>query len=638
PYDLTDEQKVFLKDDMVRCMLMASIDSTSSAVRWNNTVQQYVEGEGHGIPVAIFSDPRNGAASDMIFEAGGEGTISRWPSFVGIGATADPSVAYEFGRCTSLEYRALGVTTALSPQADVCGEPRWWRISGTFGESYEMAADMVRGYIDGMQTSPSDCSIDGSWGLQSVNAMVKHWVGCDQEGGREGHFAHGEYSVYPAGRYRDLEKPFVEGAFKLEQGTGCVAGVMTNYSVPWGQDPSGENVACSFSEYVVGERLRKANGFDGLVCTDWDVCFDCTEMGAWGKGKPWGVEHLSVSERHLKVLEAGCDMFGGENFSQPIVDAYRLWSDKYGEESARERFEQSATRILVTMFQTGIFENPYLDMESTLSVVGAPEFMEAGYNAQLKSVVMLKNVSGVLPAEEKSKVYVPKRHYPAIPGVWGGITTEKYDYPVALSLVEQYYEVVETPQDADFALVFIEQPSLNIGYSKADVAAGGNGYVPVPLQYDDYTAEYARESSIAGGNPLESFVNRSYKGKTSRSYNRDDMVLVRTTKEEMGDKPVVLVVNLDKPLIPAEIEPYADAILLSFDIQRQALMDVISGRFEPSGKLPFQLPADMRTVEEQQEDVLHDMRCYKDAEGNVYDFGFGMNWSGVINSSYAISK
>ena len=204
--------------------------------------------------------------------------------------------------------------------------------------------------------------------------------------------------------------------------------------------------------------------------------------------------------------------------------------------------------------------------------------------------------------------------------------------------MEQYYEVVETPQDADLALVFIEQPSLNIGYSKADVAAGGNGYVPVPLQYDDYTAEYARESSIAGGNPLESFVNRSYKGKTSRSYNRDDMLLVRTTKEEMGDKPVVLVVNLDKPLIPAEIEPYADAIHLSFDIQRQALMDVISGRFEPSGKLPFQLPADMRTVEEQQEDVLHDMRCYKDAEGNVYDFGFGMNWSGVINSSYAISK
>jgi beta-glucosidase len=80
-----------------------------------------------------------------------------------------------------------------------------------------------------------------------------------------------------------------------------------------------------------------------------------------------------------------------------------------------------------------------------------------------------------------------------------------------------------------------------------------------------------------------------------------------------------------------EFEKYADAILISFGVQPQAYLDIISGKFEPSGLLPIQFPSDMKTVEQQYEDTPRDMKCYKDADGNVYDFAFGMNWSGVIN-------
>ncbi len=61
--------------------------------------------------------------------------------------------------------------------------------------------------------------------------------------------------------------------------------------------------------------------------------------------------------------------------------------------------------------------------------------------------------------------------------------------------------------------------------------------------------------------------------------------------------------------------------------------DLVSGAAEPSGLLPMQLPADMRTVEEQHEDAPHDMRCHVDADGNTYDFAFGLNWKGVINDN-----
>jgi beta-glucosidase len=66
-------------------------------------------------------------------------------------------------------------------------------------------------------------------------------------------------------------------------------------------------------------------------------------------------------------------------------------------------------------------------------------------------------------------------------------------------------------------------------------------------------------------------------------------------------------------------------------VQDEALMDIISGNTEPSALLPFQMPLDMTTVEAQYEDVPRDMKPYVDAEGNTYDFAFGLNWKGVIS-------
>ena len=84
-------------------------------------------------------------------------------------------------------------------------------------------------------------------------------------------------------------------------------------------------------------------------------------------------------------------------------------------------------------------------------------------------------------------------------------------------------------------------------------------------------------------------------------------------------------------MVFAEFEKEADGILYGFGVMDQAMMDVLSGRFEPSGLLPVQMPANMETVEQQLEDVPHDMKVHVDSEGNAYDFGYGLNWKGVIN-------
>ncbi len=626
--ELTEDQKKFLSKDHLRAVLITSVESPRTAAQWNNRMQAFIEGLDHGIPANTSSDPRHEAKATTEYNAGAGGHISQWPTSLGLAATFDPQLMYRFGEIASEEYRALGIATALSPQVDIATDPRWTRFSGTFGEDPLLATEMARAYCDAFQTTPDT----RGWGMRSVNAMVKHWYGYGaQEGGRDSHFASGKYAVYPGNNLAEHKLSFIDGAFKLEGGTEMASAVMPIYSILWNQDPSGENVGGSYSQWLIQKQLREEAKFEGVVCTDWGITKDMKVLDSPMGGKPWGVESLTEAERHYKILQAGVDQYGGNNEIGPVLAAYDMWAKAQGEKSARQRFEQSARRLLLNVFRVGLFEHPYLDPEASEKIVGNPQFMREGYEAQLKSVVMLKNHDNkTLPMDKKYKVYVPKRHFPAIPGLWGGISEEKTVEPIDLALVRKYYEVVEQPEQADFAICLIEEPSTGFGYSAADVKRGGNGYVPYSLQYDDYKAVDARSVSIAGSDPMEKFTNRSYKGKTVKAYNRDDMLMVSETKRAMGEKPVIVILETGRPVVLSEIEPKADAILVSFNVQHQALLDIISGKNEPSALLPMQMPADMKTVEEQHEDVPRDMRCYQDADGNTYDFAFGLNWQGVI--------
>ena len=103
----------------------------------------------------------------------------------------------------------------------------------------------------------------------------------------------------------------------------------------------------------------------------------------------------------------------------------------------------------------------------------------------------------------------------------------------------------------------------------------------------------------------------------------------------MGGKPVIAVIRMHNPAVLSEMEPYADAVFCEFGVEKQVIFDLITGRSEPSGLLPVQLPRDMETVEEHFEDVPLDIIPYTDTCGNTYDFGYGLNWSGVIRDGRA---
>ncbi len=637
PYDLSDQQKKFLQEDNLRHVLVTRVKSPEVAARWNNNVQAYVEGLGLGIPANNSSDPRNAVVANAEYNLGSGGAISMWPESIGLAATFDPNIVLQFGQTAAQEYRALGIATALSPQVDLATEPRWSRFNGTFGENPKLATDMARAYIDGFQTSSGNAEIKEGWGYHTVNAMVKHWPGGGpEESGRDAHFAYGKFAVYPGNNFQTQLMPFVDGAFKLNGKTKMAAAVMPYYTISYGRDTKyGENVGNGYSKYLVTDLLRNKYSYDGVVCTDWLVTADEGKTPDVFAGKSWGAEKLNVAQRHYKVLMAGVDQFGGNNDAKPVLEAYAMGVKEHGEAFMRQRFEQSAVRLLRNIFRVGLFENPYIDPAESVKIVGNAAFMKAGYEAQIKSIVLLKNRGSILPLARTKTVYIPKRTVPAARDWFGNITPERIEYPVNIDIVKKHFNVTENPAKADVALVFVNGPNGGVGYSKDDRQNDGNGYVPISLQYGAYTATDARERSIAAGDPVvdSTITNRSYKGKTVTASNAADLKSILDTKAAMGSKPVIVCLNLTNPAVVSEFESKIDGLLVSFGVQDGALIDILSGAAEPSGLLPLQMPADMHTVETQQEDVPQDMIPHRDSEGHLYDFAFGLNWKGIIKDA-----
>lgn len=288
------------------------------------------------------------------------------------------------------EYRAVGIHMALSPQADLATEPRWSRITGTFGESPTKVAALVAAYVQGMQGSASHLTRDG------VATIVKHWVGYGASvDGFDGHNYYGRYATFPGGRFQDHVTPFL-GAFR-----SGVVGVMPTYDILQGLSIDGspvEAVGAGYSTQMLAEQLRGKYKFRGMVISDWGITQDCLEACLTGQPRqapqqiamPWGVESLTRTQRFAKGMLAGIDQFGGVGDGQPFVDAVTAGLLPV------TRLDEAVVRVMVVKFDLGLFENPYVDPAKAATIVGSPEKVREATAAQARALVVLQNSRGAM--------------------------------------------------------------------------------------------------------------------------------------------------------------------------------------------------------------------------------------------------
>ena len=613
--DLTDGQIRFLKEDHIRHVLQMRAKNARVSAQWSNNLQQVCEEEPWGIPANISTDPRHGAtAAGAEFRTAGS-DVSKWPEGIGMAAAGDPELVRRFAQVAAKEYRAMGITTALGPQIDLSTEPRWLRLEDTLGSDPEKVIPMVKAYCDGMQTTEG--SPDG-WGADSVITMVKHWPGGGTgEGGRDAHYPFGCFAVYPAGKFDQHLRPFTEAAFRLDGPTKKAGAVMPYYTVSWLEDH--EKVGNSYNEYLLKDLLREKYAYDGVVCTDWGITGDPEPVIDSFGSRCYGVNGLTEAERHLRIILNGVDQFGGNNKAQPVLDAWKIGEEKYGAAFMEERMRLSAKRLLTGMFRLGLFENPYLDPEESERIVGCAAYVKEGLAAQARSAVMLRK--GMLPLRDGLKVWIPQRTIRAHKTFFRTMMPEEVRDPLEGIDCAPWCVRAETPEEADAAVVFMESP-LSDPYDPEDRAEGGNGYRPLTLQYRPYTAEEARAVSIAGGDFREDFTNRSYRGKGNTCINEGDLDNLEEARRRMGARPVIVCMHMHNPTVPAEWEGIADGILVHFGCSLPVLLDVLFGRQEAGGRLPYNLPASMAAVEKHGEDDVNGPEPYRCGDGAVFCAGY----------------
>ena len=497
-----------------------------------NHFQEIASRSRLGVPITISSDPihevpKGGGVASFSVDG-----FSKWPSQLGFAATNNSLIIENFAQIVKEEYLAVGIRTALHPMSDLATDPRWARNFGTFGSNALLSSDMTIAYMNGFQGNTINS--------ESVLTMVKHFPGGGpQQNGLDPHLYSGRNQTYPGNNFDYHLIPFKDAI------NNNLKVIMPYYGIPIGQ--TNEDVAMAYNEYILTDLLREELGFSGVICSDWGII----------TGRHWGVDELSIADRYKKSINAGIDQYGGETETSYLI---KLIKENIISEG---RINESVKRILVNKFELGLFDEPYVDENKINDRVNTKKNIEAGLEAQRKSIVLLEN-NGALPLKKGMKIFVD------------GLDN---------NIAKDFGVLVKDPSDADVIIMYIH--------------------------------------TVFNGNQ-ESGLNRVFDNFLSTLFPNGDLNFnseIHTRIENYSkDKELIVVVDLNRPAILEDIKKLSSSLIGTFGVSDRIMFEGIFGEFSPTGKLPFEIPSSMESVLNQKEDVPDD------SLNPTYEMGYGISY------------
>ena len=305
------------------------------------------------------------------------------------------------------------------------------------------------------------------------------------------------------------------------------------------KDTKYQQVAYAYNKQVIHDLLRDSLGFKGIINSDTGPI----DM------MPWGVEDITIVERYKKALEAGVNLFSGTGDPSKLLETVKSGAVDM------KLVDNSVYRLLMEKFELGLFENPYVDEDAAEKIVGNTKFQASANLAMRKSIVLLRNETQSLPLKPKTKIYFEsyfQRRGAASPSVVYQPKINNYNV-----------EFVKTPEEADYVLLWLTPGSKSL------------------FQSD--------------GSPIY----------LSMSKNAVDVKYVNTLTAK---KPTILVINYTNPWVIDEIYnsqtiKNIKGVIATFGTTNEALLDVVLGKFNPTGKMPFTTPISEAAVVKQLSDV-----------------------------------
>ena len=566
----------------VSCLEMRSLKNFEEIVHFQSETQKAImELSEHHIPAVFHMEGLCGA-----FLAGS----TSFPAGIGRASSFDPELEVQIGRAVARQEQAAGITQTLAPVLDISRDSRMGRQGETYGEDPTLAAAMGAAYTKGIQEE----SVDG----RHTDAVAKHFLGFhDSKGGIHG--AHCEISE------RTLREIYAK-PFQAAITESSLKGVMPCYC-----SLNGAPISAS-PEYLTG-LLREEMGFDGVVVADYSAITNVYEVQKASE---------TLTDAGYQCMEAGLDV------ELPEKNAYNEeLAAHFADGSADlEILNRAVLRILISKFRMGLFEQPFaLSVEEIAQeyAKSTPAAEKISLQSARESLILLKN-DGTLPTKAASyagkKIAVIGWHAGTARSFFGGYThfsMEEGKHAVVTTMAgvggkrkeEEWTTNVEripgTQIQADdpmFEEILKQQkPGIKSLYEElCDRFSGAevNYAYGYPVAGND-TSHHAQALALAenadlvivtlGGKHGSNFIASMGEGVDATNINLPECQDIFLKELEKFGKPVVGIHFNGRPVSSDAAERVCNALVEAWNPSEkgaQAIVDVLTGDYNPSGKLP----------------------------------------------------
>ena len=564
-----------------------------------NALQRYVkENTRLGIPLFLAEEAPHGhmAIGTTVF-----------PTGLGMAATWSPELVERVGSVIAKEIRLQGGHISYGPVLDLSRDPRWSRVEESYGEdpvlTGELGAAMVRGLGGGDLTKPF-----------STLATLKHFIAYGTtEGGQNGN----QTVLGPMELHQHFLPPFRKA---IEAGA---LSVMTSYN-------SCDGIPCTSNEYLLTQVLRDDWKFRGFVVSDLFSIDGIAQMFAARDRQEAGV----------LALKAGVDADLGAVAYGKLADAVKKGM------VSEEHVNRACERILRLKFEMGLFDNPYVDPKTAAANVRTEADQQVALDAARASITLLKN-NGVLPLRGDNGA---KRLLVVGPNAdnqynqLGDYTAPQPDDHIQ-TVLEGIKDKVTKEQGNKVTVDYVKgcavrdttENSIREAVAKAREAdvvvavVGGSSARDFKTSYKETGAAVTDAKTLSDMDCGEGFdrATLTLLGHQER--------LLRELKAT--GKPLVVVYIEGRPLDKTWAAAHADALLTAYypgQAGGTAIADVLFGDYNPAGRLPVSVPANVGQLP-----VYYNKRAprphdYIEMSARpLYPFGFGLSYTTFEYSNLA---
>ena len=555
------------------------------AAKAGNALQKYViEHTRLGIPLFLAEEAPHGhmAIGTTVF-----------PTGFGMAATWNPALIEKTGEVIGQEIRLQGGHISYGPVLDLAREPRWSRVEETMGEdpvlAGELGAAMVKGLGGGILSKP-----------YSTIATLKHFIGYGTtEAGQNG-------GITIAGA-RELQESFLP-PFKKAINAGALS-VMTSYN-------SLDGIPSTCSKALLTDLLRTQWGFNGFVVSD-----------LYSIDGIHGTHRVAETKQQAGVmaLKAGVDADLGALAFGRLEDAVQKGMVTEAE------IDVAVKRILKMKFEMGLFEHPYVDAAQAKQLVRSDNNKAVALQVAREVITLLKNQNHVLPLSKNKKVLVCGPNADNVYNMLGDYTAPQEDGNVKTILAGIRSKLPASQVTYVKGCAVRDTTASNIAEAvaaakEADVvvvAIGGSSARDFKTSYKETGAAVTDSKTISDMDCGEGF------DRATLTPLGHQMQLLKALKAT--GKPLVVVYIEGRPMDKSWAAQHADALLTAYYPGQEggtAIADVLFGDYNPAGRLPVSVPANVGQIPvyyNKKPPMPHD---YVEMSARpLYAFGYGLSYT-----------